>query len=64
MTGEEVSKVASGVVDGLKQQPALLVIVVLNVLMIAAQVWDASATTKSRNEVISKLIDRCGPRGE
>jgi hypothetical protein len=38
------------------------VIVILNVIMLTAQVWDATSTTKSRNEVISKLIDQCGPR--
>jgi hypothetical protein len=64
LTSEQIGKVAGGVVDGLKQQPALLVIVVLNVVMIVSQVWETSSVNAARGEAISKLIEQCSPHKE
>jgi hypothetical protein len=62
MTGDELTKVAGGVVEGLKNQPALLVIVVLNVVMLAAQVWSNTSQQAQRGEIVNKLIEQCAPR--
>lgn len=64
MTNGEITKVAGGVVEGLKAQPALLVIVVLNVVMLVAQVWNTSTQQGARADIVSKLIDRCGSKGD
>jgi hypothetical protein len=54
-----VTGVAAGVVDNLKSQPAMLVILVLNVLMIGALLWCISQVAQGRTEMINKLIERC-----
>lgn len=64
MTGEDISKAASGVVESLKSQPGLLVIVVLNVLMLIAQMWTNGEQHAARAEIVSKLIDQCGKKGD
>lgn len=53
--------VASGVVESLRDQPLLLVIVVLNALMIGTLVWGVSTVATARTEMVNKLIERCAP---
>lgn len=55
-----VTAVAAGVVDNLKNQPALLVILCLNVLMIGFLFWAITSIATGRTEMINKLIERCG----
>ena len=61
MDGTGVTGVAAGVVDNLKSQPAMLVIVVLNVMMLGALLWVISQVAHGRTEMINSLIERCAP---
>jgi len=63
---EEGAKVASGVVEGLKQQPLALALIIMNVVFIAFAVWvlqSLNARTVHQYEVkdqlIAKLIEQC-----
>ena len=60
-------QVASGVVEGLKQQPTLLVIVVLNVLTLGAGIWlvsRVSDASQKEREWQRHLIEQCYPSRE
>ena len=63
---EEGAKVATGVVEGLRQQPLSLALIVVNVVFVAFFAWIANEfnqrTTHQyqvKDELIAKLIDKC-----
>lgn len=62
-----VSEVTGEVVAGLKQQPAMLAVVLLNLVMVGAMGWflmrvaDASNAEKLR---VYELLNRCYPPKE
>ena len=63
---EEGAKVATGVIEGLKQQPLALALIVMNVVFIGFAVWvlqSLNARTVHQYEVkdqlIAQLIDKC-----
>lgn len=51
--------VVTGVLGGLTGQPILIVIVVMNVIMVGSLIWGATEVSKSRSEIINKLIQLC-----
>ena len=64
---EEGAKVASGVVEGLKNQPLSLALVVLNLIFILFMAWLANQFNTRTNhqyevkdQLIARLIDKCG----
>lgn len=63
---EEVGKVASGVVEGLRDSPFALALVVINVLFLAFGAWflltlagTSGEATKRRDALISQLAKDC-----
>jgi hypothetical protein len=63
---EEGAAVAKGVIEGLRQQPLSLALIVVNVVFVAFFAWIANefnARTTHQYEVkdalIAKLIDKC-----
>jgi hypothetical protein len=53
--------VATGVMKSLRNEPILLVIVVMNVLMIATLIWGVAHVAGGRTDLMNKLIERCTP---
>lgn len=62
---QEVGKVASSVADGLKAQPALLAIVVLNCLAIGIGIWFMSkvvdASQRNMQTILTACLDHSNP---
>jgi len=63
---EEGAKVATGVVEGLKQQPLSLALIVMNVVFIGFAVFVLHALNERtvhqyevKDQLIAKLIERC-----
>jgi len=63
---EEGAKVATGVVDGLKQQPLSLALIVMNIVFIGFAVWVLQSLDERtvrqyevKDQLIAKLIDKC-----
>jgi len=64
---QATGQVASEVVSGLKQQPAMLAIVVLNVVVIVAAVWflrELATSAKENMQRLLTIVERCtdGPQ--
>lgn len=53
---EETGKVASGVVDALRNQPMTLAIIVLNAIIILGIYFAVVDERRSKNEIIKQLI--------
>ncbi len=63
---QATGQVATDVVGGLKNQPALLAIVVLNVVMIVVAAWflhQLAGAARENRESIIKLLDKCMDTG-
>lgn len=59
---QAISQTASDVVSGLKQQPALLAVVVLNVVAIAIAMWflsNLASNAKEMRERLFTMIEKC-----
>jgi len=56
-----ISGAAQSVVHSLRDQPILLVIVLLNALMIGTLIWGVVNVATARTEVMNRLIERCAP---
>jgi hypothetical protein len=56
--------VATGIVASLKGQPALMAIVLMNLVMVLGLIWAATHLAQARSEIIAKLIERCSPGGK
>jgi hypothetical protein len=54
---QATGQVASDVIGGLRNQPALLAVVVLNVIAIGMAVWFLRDLTESAREFRTQLID-------
>lgn len=54
-----ITKLPGAVLGGLSGQPILIVIVVMNVIMVGSLIWGATEVSKSRSEIINKLIALC-----
>lgn len=57
-----MKEVASGVIDGLKAQPALLALIVLNVIVLGAVYFGVTERNKQVHEQTLALMERCGPK--
>jgi len=57
----EVSEVAQSVVGGLKGQPGLLVVVILNIFIILGVGYMLIKTVETRHQQVMLLMDRCFP---
>jgi hypothetical protein len=53
--------VATGVMNSLRGQPILLVIVVMNVLMIGTLIYGVVTVAAGRTDLMNKLSERCTP---
>lgn len=60
---QAVGHVAESVVHGLKQQPLVLSLIVLNFMGIAAGVWFLAALAEKQHERAMVLLERCLPKG-
>jgi hypothetical protein len=70
---EEAGKVASGIVEALKSQPILLILILFNVAFIAMVHFTAKDTRERQGEMITHLLanqeklqemlTRCSPSG-
>lgn len=58
---ETPGAVATGVMHSLRDQPILLVIVVMNVLMIGTLIWGVTQVATTRTDMMNRLIERCTP---
>jgi hypothetical protein len=61
-TVQAAGQAAESVIAGLKQQPALLAIVVLNVIMIGSLFWFQSGVNeavKSTRDQLMQMVSRC-----
>lgn len=56
---QEVTKVASSVADGLKAQPALLAVVVLNCLAIGVGIWFMSKVVDASQRNMQTILTAC-----
>jgi hypothetical protein len=61
---EQAGKVAGGVIDALKVQPLLLVMVLLQVILLVAVAWAGSQRLAAERERFTMLMNLCGPKGE
>jgi hypothetical protein len=61
MVMDRGGKIATNVVDSLKAQPVLLVIVFLNAIMVAGAAWSISSIAGFVHEERMTLVDRCLP---
>lgn len=61
MTGERLSGVASDVVSGLKGQPFMLGLLVLNTLGIGAACWFLSRLATAQGARIDAILKACLP---
>ena len=58
MTMQTVSNVADTTISALKSTPALLAILLLNLVFIGIVAWSANADSARYEKIISKLIDQ------
>jgi len=56
---EEVTKVATGVVDSLKGQPLALALIIINLLYIGAGVWVWHGERNRRTELVTTVLQSC-----
>jgi len=61
---EEAGKAAGGVIDALKVQPILLVMVLLQVILLIAVAWAGSQRLAAERERFTMLMNLCGPKGD
>lgn len=53
---EQGAKVATGIIDALKSQPALLLLVIFNALVLVIVFYGVQATRTAQNELIKNIV--------
>lgn len=53
---EQGAKVATGIIDALKSQPALLLLVIFNALVLVIVFYGVQATRTAQNELIRQIV--------
>lgn len=59
---EEAGKAASGIVEGLKQQPLLLAMVVLQVVLLGTVTWASAQNRAADRDRFALVMSLCGPK--
>jgi len=57
--GEEAGKVASSAIDAMKSSPALLALILMQLMTMAMLVWIGNANAEHRQEREMLLLNRC-----
>ncbi|PWT78225.1 MAG: hypothetical protein C5B60_01555 [Chloroflexi bacterium] len=57
---EEVGKVATSIVESLKTQPLMLVVMLFNIIFLAVIYFGVTAQRQQTHEVMKMLLERCG----
>ena len=61
---EEVGKASAGVIEALKLQPALLVLVVLQIVLLVIVAWAGAQQRTADRERFNTVMQLCGPKAE
>lgn len=59
---QATGKVATSIIDGLKAQPAMLVLVLLNIFILGMLGWLAYANAERRQKRETMILERCLPK--
>jgi hypothetical protein len=60
---EEVGKVATGVIDALKNQPMMIALIIFNLTIIIALFFGISSERKDTGDIMKTLIAQCSDGG-
>lgn len=56
---EEAGKAAGALISALRDQPALLVLVIFNILFLSAGMFALHVQRTYQHEIMTKLIEKC-----
>ena len=61
---EEGGKLATGVIEALKNQPVMLVLILMNLIFLGAIYFGVQSQRSQTHELVKLLIDKCAPAGK